>query len=136
MDLEDLFIGGSAGFSATLFYQDKSGIFHEQLFNQHIEYEDIDALIFDADLDGDQDLYVVSGGIEFSDEKFYQDRFYRNKGHGQLDWEPDALPEMPVSGSVVRAADFDRDGDPDLFVGGRIVPGAYPTESTGFYLAK
>jgi enediyne biosynthesis protein E4 len=125
--LDDFFIGGSKGFPAKLFFQNSRGTFRSQDFPFDQEYEDMGALLFDYDGDKDLDLYVVSGGtFAGKNSRLYNDRLYINTGGGKFRRSENILPELNSSGSVVTAADFDRDGDLDLFVGGRILPMNYP----------
>lgn len=137
--LQDLFIGGPAAAGATLFFQKADGSFEpsgDPVFMADKLHEDLGATFFDADGDGDEDLYVVSGGNEFMpDSKAYQDRLYLNDGKGYFTKDPSALPEERISGSKVYAQDFDQDGDLDLFVAGRHKVWSYP-EPVGSMLLR
>ncbi len=135
--LEDIYIGGAKGSPGELLIQTKKGGFNTTGadFDADSESEDVDALFFDADNDGDLDLYVVSGSNEFEiDAPELQDRLYLNHGKGGFKKNPTSLPPMAVSGSCVDANDFDNDGDQDLFVGGRGVPGQYPMSTRSYIL--
>ena len=124
--LEDFFIGGAAGQKGAFFLQDSSGNFEEKLLEDS-EYEDMGNLFFDVDNDGDQDLYIVSGGSSFElNNQLYNDRLYINDGSGNFAKIDNALPNISFSGSIVTASDYDKDGDLDLFVGSRVKPGEYP----------
>lgn len=125
----DVFLGGATNSAGKIYTQTSKGTFSESkqtVFETDAKYEDIGATFFDADGDGDQDLYVVSGGNSYPDKDLnYQDRLYLNDGRGNLS-ASDALPQINASGAVVKAYDYDGDGDLDLFVGGRNRPGYYP----------
>jgi hypothetical protein len=127
--LDDVYLCGPQRQSGALFIQQKDGSFlqlNQQAFEADKEFQDEDARFFDADGDGDQDLYVVSGGYEFSEkDPLLQDRFYQNDGAGNFTRMP--LTSETLSGSCVVNFDFEGDGDQDLFVGTRIIPGSYPT---------
>jgi hypothetical protein len=122
--LEDFYVGGAKYQAGQLYLQKANGfaISPQTAFHVDSLYEDVDALFFDADGDKDLDLYVVTGGNEFYDKMTEQfDRLYRNDGKGNFTRDVKALPAMYDNKSVVRPCDFDRDGDIDLFVGGRVV---------------
>lgn len=131
---EDLLVGGSMREAATIFFQQADGKFTADRFVDKIE-EDQGLLIFDADGDGDQDVYCTSGSSEFGTNAVrYQARFYRNNGKGKFFLDTAALPWMGVPGSCAVAADFDRDGDADIFAGGRLIPNQYPLAPRSFLL--
>lgn len=127
--LDDFYTGGCFQTTGTLGIQQASGRFTLSAapFAQDTLYEDTDAIFFDANGDSAPDLFVVSGSNEAPlNSKYYQDRLYLNDGKGRLTYMPDNIPKESESGGCVVAHDYDRDGDLDLFVGGRVVPGAYP----------
>jgi hypothetical protein len=133
---DDLVIGGPVGTEPTLFLQNANGSFRLKNAPRSgaKRAEDEGLLLFDADNDKDLDLYIVSGGVEGSVPSDYQDRLLINDGKGNFSPASKALPDTHASGSCVRAADYDRDGDLDLFIGGRIVPGAYPLPARSYIL--
>lgn len=132
--LDDVFVGTDRRREAALFLQNEPGHFTEQPLPFDAQFEDMGALFFDAEGDGDLDLYVVSGGTATTGSAAYQDRLYLNDGRGVFSRAPQALPEMTASGSSVTAADYDDDGDLDLFVGGRLRPGSYPLPARSYLL--
>ncbi len=134
--MDDIYFGGSAGHEAELFIQQESGefkLFKSNLFETYAESEDVDAIAFDFDGDGDLDIYVISGGNEYkpNDER-YKDRLYINNGNGQFTDGSEKIPGNTTSGGVVKAFDFDNDGDLDLFVGTRHLPHNYPLSQQSF----
>jgi hypothetical protein len=136
--LTDVFVGGAKENPGKLYIQTANGTFTPSSFSlkEDINSTDADALFFDADKDGDLDLYIVSGGYnDYSrNDKALQDRLYINNGAGKFTKQADALPPMLNSKSCVRAADFDKDGDLELFVGGRVMPGEYPLAQQSYLL--
>ena len=128
--MDDLYLCGAAHQSGALFVQTKEGSFRQQLipdFEKDKDSQDEDALFFDADRDGDMDLYVVSGGYPFKEnDPLLQDRLYVNDGKGNFSKALNSLPSETNAGSCVQTLDIDNDGDLDLFVGSRLVPGNYP----------
>ncbi len=137
--LDDLFVGGAKGQAAMLFTQQNDGTFkplHVPLFIKDRFTEDVDAALFDADGDGDLDLYIVRGGNEVPvGNPLLADRLLINDGNGRFNkCEKGSLPFMAYNGSCVRPADFDSDGDLDLFVGSRSLPGAYGLSPGQFLL--
>ncbi|WP_276361777.1 VCBS repeat-containing protein [Daejeonella sp. H1SJ63] len=129
--LEDIFIGGAAGQAGAIFIQAASGQLNLKAvpaFDSDAQSEDTAAEFFDMDGDGDMDLYVGSGGYEFAaDNPLLQDRIYINDGKGNFSRKNTGLPAMLISTGTVKASDIDSDGDKDLFIGGRLVPGRYPS---------
>jgi len=136
--LDDFFVGGAIGQSGQLFIQSSDGVFkkgRDQVWSRDKAQEDLGALMFDYDGDQDLDLYVVSGGSEFEKgDELLQDRLYQNNGNGKFSKTKNVLPTLRESGQVVVANDIDKDGDLDLFLGGRILPGRYPYPPSSYLL--
>lgn len=137
--LEDVFVGGGSAQPGRLFLQQRDGSFTESRRGQPWEadkaYEDWGALLFDANGDGRLDLYVASGGYQLPPgSSLLQDRLYVNKGAGIFIRDSAALPVMLTSTQCVRAGDFNGDGRPDLFVGGRLSPRNYPYPDRSYIL--
>ncbi|PSR52391.1 RNA-binding protein [Adhaeribacter arboris] len=134
--LADVYVGGTTGHAGALFFQQASGKFQRQSTPTIDSLgESLGVLFLDADQDQDPDLYVVRGSSEqVPGSPLYQDQLYLNDGQGRFTLAAGALPVMRSSKASVVAADYDRDGDLDVFVGGRITPGAYPTTPRSYLL--
>ncbi|MEK6477825.1 VCBS repeat-containing protein [Catalinimonas sp. 4WD22] len=137
--LPDIFIGGAKGSFGKIYTLSSDGQYQEakQKFSStDMVNTDADAVFFDADGDGDQDLYVASGGYQdfHPQDLVLQDILYLNDGQGNFEVSEGTLPPMMVSKSCVVPADYDQDGDMDLFVGGRVIPGQYPMTPQSFLL--
>ncbi|MCE6987929.1 VCBS repeat-containing protein [Dyadobacter sp. CY323] len=136
--LDDFFVGASyKKGKPCIYFQQASGMFTKRVIAQDSLHENISATFFDADGDKDQDLIVVNGGNEKpeTDHTFYEVQLYVNDGRGNFTRSSaEALPSISVSGSCVVSSDFDKDGDADLFIGGRMVPGKYPLPARSYLL--
>jgi hypothetical protein len=128
--LDDIVIGGSSGNGLTLLFQQGSGKFKTKSLLLPVDKKDGEATgvtLFDADGDKDLDIYIACGSNEsVPDSPAYQDQLFINDGSGNFTLDPSALPEDHTSKSCVRMSDFDKDGDIDLFIGGRCYPWNYP----------
>ncbi len=138
--LQDLFVSGSRGESGAMFFQKKEGTFepaqHQPWKDQHAS-DDVAAKLFDVDGDRDLDLIIVAGGIAYKEgDEALDDRIYYNDGQGRFSSNPTILPSKATSGGAITVADFDEDGDIDIFIGGRVVPGKYPENPTSFLLRQ
>ena len=138
--LQDFYLGGARDKPGQLLLQQANGKFvasKQVAFERDSIYEDVDALFFDADRDGDADLYVVTGGNEFfGTMPELNDRLYLNDGKGQFSRAAANLPAMTDNKSCVAPADFDQDGDIDLFVGGRVVGYKYGENPKSYLLVN
>ena len=136
--LDDIIVSGTGDFPANILLQQKDGKFITRMLQLPIgndvrRPESLGTLLFDADNDGDLDLYLSSGSNQFvAETKNYQDWFYTNDGKGNFTFNETAFPKNYTSKSCVKAVDFDNDGDMDLFIGGRVLPGKYPLPVSSF----
>ncbi|TYA84181.1 FG-GAP-like repeat-containing protein [Seonamhaeicola marinus] len=133
---EDFFVGNATGNAGVMYIQkeDKTFEVYHGPWEKDAQFEDTGAILFDADNDNDLDLYVVNGGNDANKQiSFYQDRLYMNTPNGFIKTNH-SLPEIFSSGNIVTTEDYDNDGDLDLFVGGRIIPGKYPFPAKSYIL--
>lgn len=137
--LDDIVCGGASSYKAQLFLQQSNGLFKQQPLlpgttdGNNKKAEDMGILLFDADGDGDLDLYIASGGYENQpNTEAYQDRLYINDGKGNFLLDSLALPRNFTSKCCIRAIDYDKDGDLDLFISGRVDPWSYPKPVSSF----
>ncbi len=143
---EDVFIGGSRAQSAAIFIQTSAGNFrqHNVLdFEMDKDYHDVSAAFLDADSDGNLDVYVASGGYHNlkPQDELLRDRLYFGDGKGNFSLKDSALkstilPAISGSKSCVAVSDINKDGFPDLFVGGRVIPGRYPETPRSYLLVN
>ena len=134
---EDVYVGGAKGQAGILYKHNGNGklsIVSQTAFELDAGYEDTAASFFDADGDGDQDLIVGSGGNESQDQLNYISRLYINDGKGKFQRSAEKLPFMKTNISVIAPYDYDSDGDIDLFIGSRSVPGIYGIDPAQLFL--
>lgn len=135
---EDLFVGGASGQAGIIYLQFPGGRFmptKQAGLRYDVQHEDIGAVFTDVNKDGFPDLIVVSGSNEKPDgSALYRHRLYMNDRKGIFRKDTTRLPKLIFSGSRIRAADMDGDGDEDIFIGGRVVPGAYPRPASSVLL--
>jgi len=129
--LDDMILGGASNYSPQIFLQQANGKFIQSALLPKVNYNkpnsDLGLLLLDVDGDGDLDLYISSGGFEHtSGDVSYQDQLYINDGKAKFTLSADAIPTNHTSKLCVRAIDYDKDGDLDLFVSGRVDPWNYP----------
>jgi hypothetical protein len=136
--LDDIFICGASGQASKLYIKTQNGKFisvNETVFASFASAEDVDAQFVDVNNDGRLDILVVSGGQEWLENtKYLKPRLYLNDGSGSFRFDPDAFPDIYIHGSCIEVYDFDKDGNVDLFIGGRIEAGKYGVSPKSYIL--
>ncbi|MFT5166560.1 MAG: hypothetical protein ACI8P3_001792 [Saprospiraceae bacterium] len=135
--LDDFYVGGSAGFPGELYMQDKVGRFQKKetsAFQKDAKYEDGQSLFFDAENDGDLDLFVTSGSNEQRDKNLFQNRLYLNDGFGNFILATGQLPVNYNNTICLESIDIDADGDTDLFIGGHVQEKSFPMAYKSYFL--
>jgi len=134
--LDDFITGGGSPFYATIYTQNKGGLFTQKSLvkSKYPQLQDDGGIcLFDADGDHDLDIFIASGGAENEPQsKAYTDHFYLNDGKGNFTEKSLAICNNRSTKSCVISYDYDKDGDIDLFVGGRVIPGSYPSPTSSF----
>lgn len=136
--LDDIIVGGNSSFGASLLLQQTNGKFVQRSLiatneTGNEQFQDMGMILFDADNDGDLDLYIARGGYQSKPNTApYQDQFLENDGRGNFTVSTAAIPTNYTSKSCVRAIDYDKDGDLDLFIAGRVEPWNYPKPVSSF----
>jgi hypothetical protein len=139
--LDDVFIGGGSGIPSTLFIQHANGSFTQKTspaFESSKQKGEVIPLFFDANKDGYPDLFCASGGYHdlLPNDELLSDELFFNDGKGNFIKTTGAIPALLTSKSCVKSADFNGDGSPDLFLGGRVVPGQYPKAPQSYLLVN
>lgn len=136
--LEDIYVSGSRGFSGSMYIQNSEGKFDLMTGPWAAEKmrEEAGSAIFDIENDGDNDLLVVSGSNEYEyNSAMMKTQLYMNEGNGKfINDSRQRLPDMEISGQCVTTGDYDKDGDMDVFLGGRQTPGYYPFAPRSYLL--
>lgn len=136
--LDDIVAGGNSSFGTSLLLQQKNGKFLQRSLiaaneNGNDQFQDMGIILFDADNDGDLDLYIAHGGYQNkANTVAYQDQLLQNDGRGNFILTANTIPSNYTSKSCVRAVDYDKDGDLDLFIAGRVEPWNYPKPVSSF----